>query len=100
LVISQLALSADGADLLGQQADLFVRRLCCCAHGFYEFIALCLQIPQLVDIVRIGNQKSNGDALAAITACVVSPASLRINGFSPFCGNAALGLPPPLHPLI
>jgi hypothetical protein len=30
-----------------------------------------LQIPQLVDIVRVGNQKTNGDALAAITACVV-----------------------------
>ncbi len=34
------------------------------------------QIPLLVDIVRVGNQKSGGDALAALTACVVRPAAL------------------------
>jgi hypothetical protein len=29
------------------------------------------QIPQLVDIVRVGNQNTKGDALAAAAACVV-----------------------------
>jgi hypothetical protein len=33
--------------------------------------AFCHQIPQLVNIAQVGNQKENGDALAAITACVV-----------------------------
>jgi hypothetical protein len=100
-LIAQLALSSDGADLLLQQPDLFVRSQ---LITHIPFQIMCkgnssnarLQIPQLVDIVCVGNQTANGDAIAAIAACVVScPCgpmsllSLLLPRFQNLCSNDA-----------
>jgi hypothetical protein len=111
-VISQLSLSADGAQLLLQQPDLFVRgpsrhlsptSITSPSDPLQPpsnpskhdskclFIAICCsQIPQLVDIVRVGNQSPKGDALAAVAACVVRPIAIH---FFPYCSFQMNGLP-------